>query len=63
MIDNTKYEFNNNGILTSPVQAKVRMGKELYNYAIELCHKLDMKVFKEIYAQHLYHGTSVLHHL
>ena len=49
MIDNTKYEFNNNGILTSPVQAKVRMGKELYNYAIELCHKLDMKVFKEIY--------------
>ena len=49
MIDNTKYEFNNNGILTSPVQAKVRMGKELYNYAIELCHKLDMKVFKELY--------------
>ena len=49
MIDNTKYEFNNNGILTSPVQAKVRMGNELYNYAIELCHKLDMKVFKELY--------------
>jgi len=49
MIDNTKYEFNNNGILTSPIQAKVRMGNELYNYAIELCHKLDMKVFKELY--------------
>ena len=49
MIDNTKYEFNNNGILTSPVQAKVRMGYDLYNYAIELCHKLDMKVFKELY--------------
>lgn len=49
MIDNTKYEFNNNGILTSPVQAKVRMGNDLYNYAIELCHKLDMKVFKELY--------------
>ena len=48
-MDNTKYEFNNNGILTSPVQAKVRMGNELYNYAIELCHKLDMKVFKELY--------------
>ena len=48
MIDNTKYEFNNNGILTSPVQAKVRMGYDLYNYAIELCHKLDMKVFKEL---------------
>ena len=49
MSDNTKYEFSNNGILTSPVQAKVRMGNELYNYAIELCHKLDMKVFKELY--------------
>ena len=48
-MDNTKYEFNNNGILTSPVQAKVRMGYDLYNYAIELCHKLDMKVFKELY--------------
>ena len=49
MMDNTKYEFNNNGILTSSVRAKVRMGNELYNYAIELCNKLDMKVFKELY--------------
>ena len=49
MIDNTKYEFNNNGVLTPPIPTAVRIGNELYSYAIELCHKLDMKVFKEIY--------------
>ena len=61
MIDNTKYEFNNNGILTSPVQAKVRMGNELYNYAIELCHKLDMKVFKEIYVTEPWSNCSAFY--